>query len=81
METAKTREVIVIGGGIAGSSAALYLGRAQRNTLVIDSGHSMAAWEPSVENFRKACTAKICSSTDAYKPSATSFEGPVTSGE
>jgi thioredoxin reductase len=51
METAKTREVIVIGGGIAGSSAALYLGRAQRNTLVIDSGHSMAAWEPSVENY------------------------------
>lgn len=45
------REVIVIGGGIAGLSAAIYLGRAQRDTLVVDSGHSMAAWEPSVENY------------------------------
>jgi thioredoxin reductase (NADPH) len=47
----ETREVIVIGGGIAGLSAAIYLGRAQRNTLVIDSGHSMAKWEPKVENY------------------------------
>jgi thioredoxin reductase (NADPH) len=45
------REVIVIGGGIAGLSAAIYLGRAQRDALVIDSGHSMAKWEPSVENY------------------------------
>lgn len=45
------REVIVIGGGIAGLSAAIYLGRAQRDTLVIDSGHSMAKWEPIVENY------------------------------
>jgi thioredoxin reductase (NADPH) len=47
----ETREVIVIGGGIAGLSAAIYLGRAQRDTLVVDSGHSMAKWEPSVENY------------------------------
>src|SRR5688500_9702799 len=46
-----TREVIVIGGGIAGLSAAIYLGRAQRDTLVIDSGRSMAKWEPDVENY------------------------------
>ncbi len=46
-----TREVIVVGGGIAGLSAAIYLGRAQRDTLVIDSGHSMAKWEPMVENY------------------------------
>lgn len=45
------REVIVIGGGIAGLSAAIYLGRAQLDTLVIDSGHSMAKWEPVVENY------------------------------
>jgi thioredoxin reductase (NADPH) len=47
----QTREVIVVGGGIAGLSAAIYLGRAQRDTLVIDSGHSMAKWEPVVENY------------------------------
>ena len=45
------REVIVVGGGIAGLSAAVYLGRSQRDTLVIDSGHSMANWEPHVENY------------------------------
>ena len=47
----KKREVIIVGGGIAGLSAAIYLGRAQRNVLVVDSGHSMAKWEPSVENY------------------------------
>src|SRR3982750_246557 len=46
-----TREVIIVGGGIAGLSAAIYLGRAQRDVLVIDSGHSMAKWEPVVQNY------------------------------
>ena len=45
------REVVIVGGGIAGLSAAIYLGRAQRDTLVVDSGHSMAKWEPKVENY------------------------------
>src|SRR3954470_12570358 len=45
------REVIIVGGGIAGLSAAIYLGRAERDTLVIDSGHSMATWEPEVWNY------------------------------
>ena len=44
-------EVIVVGGGLAGLSAALYLGRSKRQTLVIESGHSMAVWEPDVENY------------------------------
>src|SRR4051812_11474281 len=47
----KVHEVIVVGGGIAGLSAAIYLGRAQRDVLVVDSGHSMAKWEPVVENY------------------------------
>src|ERR1700709_1140063 len=51
LDDPQVREVIVIGGGIAGLSAAIYLGRAQRDTLVIDSGHSMAKWEPTVENY------------------------------
>ncbi len=51
LDDPRVREVIIIGGGIAGLSAAIYLGRAQRDTLVIDSGHSMAKWEPEVQNY------------------------------
>jgi thioredoxin reductase (NADPH) len=47
----RVREVIVVGGGIAGLSAAIYLGRAHRDVLVINSGRSMAVWEPHVENY------------------------------
>ena len=45
------RDVIIIGGGLAGLSAALYLGRSQRDTILIESGHSMAVWEPDVQNY------------------------------
>ena len=45
------REVICIGGGLAGLSAAIYLARAQRDVLVIDAGDSLARWEPRVENY------------------------------
>ena len=47
----RTRDVIIVGGGLAGLSAAVYLGRARRDTLVIDSGKSMARWEPKVQNY------------------------------
>jgi len=47
----RTREVIIVGAGLAGLSAAIYLGRAKRDTLVIDSGKSMARWEPEVQNY------------------------------
>ena len=45
------REVIIIGGGLAGLSAALYLGRSKRQTLLIHSGRSMAKWETDVQNY------------------------------
>lgn len=45
------RDVVIVGGGIAGLSAAIYLGRAQRDTLIVDSGKSMAQWEPEVQNY------------------------------
>ena len=51
MAKVKTWDAIIVGGGIAGLSAAIYLGRAQRATLVIDSGKSMAQWEPEVQNY------------------------------
>jgi thioredoxin reductase (NADPH) len=44
-------EVIIVGGGIAGLSAAIYLGRAKRETLVVDSAKSMVRWEPDVQNY------------------------------
>ena len=48
---ADVREVIIIGGGLAGLSAALYLGRSKRDTLLIHSGKSMAKWEADVQNY------------------------------
>ena len=47
----KLREVIIIGGGLAGLSAAVYLGRSRRDTLLIHSGRSMAKWESDVQNY------------------------------
>jgi len=51
MTKSKTWDALIVGGGLAGISAAIYLGRAQRSTLVIDSGKSMAKWEPDVQNY------------------------------
>ncbi len=48
---ARSREVIIVGGGLAGLSAAIYLGRAMRDVLVIDAGESLAIWEPEVQNY------------------------------
>jgi len=41
----------IIGGGLAGLSAGVYLGRSRRRTLLLDAGESMARWEPVVENY------------------------------
>ena len=47
----KRAEVLIVGGGLAGLSAAIYLGRARRDTLVVDTAKSMARWEPDVQNY------------------------------
>src|SRR5579864_1123981 len=44
-------DVIIVGAGFAGLSAAIYLGRSHRDALVIDAGKSMGRWEPKVENY------------------------------
>jgi thioredoxin reductase (NADPH) len=44
-------DVIIIGGGLAGLSAAIYLGRALRDVVIIDQQKSMARWEPDVQNY------------------------------
>lgn len=51
MSDERMRDVAIIGGGLAGLSAAIYLGRAMRDVIVLDAGHSMAVWEPEVQNY------------------------------
>lgn len=47
----RTAEIIIVGGGLAGLSAAIYLGRAKYHAWVIEDGKSMARWEPDVQNY------------------------------
>jgi thioredoxin reductase (NADPH) len=44
-------DAVIIGGGFAGLSAAIYLGRAMRRVLVLDAEESLARWEPEVQNY------------------------------
>lgn len=43
-------DAVVVGGGPAGLTAAIYLGRFRRNALVLDAGDSRAAWIPRSHN-------------------------------
>jgi thioredoxin reductase (NADPH) len=47
----RLRDVAIVGGGLAGLSAAIYLARAMRDVIVLDAGRSMAVWEPDVQNY------------------------------
>lgn len=41
----------IVGAGVAGLTAALYLGRFRRNVTVIDGGPSRASWIPEIHNY------------------------------
>jgi len=49
--TSDSWDAVIVGGGLAGLSAAVYLGRSHRRALLVDAGESMARWEPVVENY------------------------------
>lgn len=49
-ETSNRLDCIIIGGGIAGMTAAIYLARFRRRLVVIDAGESRAQWIPRSNN-------------------------------
>jgi thioredoxin reductase (NADPH) len=44
-------DVAIVGAGPAGLSAAIYLGRAMRDVIVVDANKPMCRWEPHVDNY------------------------------
>ena len=51
MDEDKTYDVVVVGGGAAGLSAALVLGRSRRSVLVVDAGEPRNARADHVHNY------------------------------
>ncbi|MEL6184236.1 MAG: FAD-dependent oxidoreductase, partial [Myxococcota bacterium] len=51
MSSPDTIDVLIVGGGPAGLSAALYLGRARRSVWVVDAGQPRHAVSEGVHNF------------------------------
>ena len=43
-------DVLIVGGGPAGLTAAIYLSRYHRRVIVVDAGHSRAKWIPRSHN-------------------------------
>jgi thioredoxin reductase (NADPH) len=50
MTSSKPHDVLIIGGGPAGLTAAIYLSRFHLDILVIDEGKSRAGWIPCSHN-------------------------------
>ena len=43
-------DALIVGGGPAGLTAAIYLARYRRRVIVVDEGHSRAKWIPRSHN-------------------------------
>jgi thioredoxin reductase (NADPH) len=67
-------DCLIVGGGPAGLTAAIYLARYRRKVLVVDSGNSRAAWIPTSHNYPgfedgisgKALLAKLREQAEEY---------------
>ncbi|MEO0604103.1 MAG: FAD-dependent oxidoreductase, partial [Myxococcota bacterium] len=51
MARAEEQDVVIVGGGPAGLTAALYLGRARKRVAVVDAGNPRHAVSEGVHNF------------------------------
>lgn len=83
----KEFEAIIIGGSYAGLSAAMALGRASRNVLVIDSGQPCNAPTPHSHNFltrdgeTPAAISAIAKEEVLKYPTVTFLDGTITAVE
>jgi thioredoxin reductase (NADPH) len=51
MKPSTILDCAIVGAGVAGLTAALYLARFRRNVVVIDGGASRASWIPEIHNY------------------------------